>query len=76
MPPRAEIGCLSSRTLESPREPIEFAIHSERVDEAAFEFHATLSHAVRFLVAAESMLTHPVQGLRLRHIGGGARADQ
>jgi len=49
-----------------------FAIHSEWVDEAAFELHARLPHTVRFLRAAEELLTHPVQGLRSRQIGGGA----
>jgi hypothetical protein len=33
--------------------------------------HATLPHTVRFLAAAEKLLSHPVQGLRLRQIGGG-----
>jgi quinol monooxygenase YgiN len=51
-----------------------FAIHSEWVDEAAFERHAQLPHTVRFLEAAEKLLTHPVQGLRTREIGGGAGA--
>jgi quinol monooxygenase YgiN len=73
-PSRAEIGCLSIDVFESPREPFVFAIHSEWTDEAAFEFHATLPHTVRFLAAAATMLTHSVQGLRLRHIGGGPGA--
>jgi quinol monooxygenase YgiN len=51
-----------------------FAIHSEWVDEAAFELHAKLPHTVRFLQAAEKLLAHPVQGLRTRHIAGGAGA--
>jgi quinol monooxygenase YgiN len=71
---RAETGCLSIHAFESLREPYVFAIHSEWEDEAAFEFHATLPHTVRFLAAAETLLTHSVQGLRLRHIGGGAGA--
>ena len=29
-----------------------------------------------FLAAAETLLTHPVQGLRLRHIGGGVGAGR
>ena len=74
-PSRAEIGCLSIHVFESLREPVVFAIHSEWADEAAFEFHATLPHTVRFLAAAETLLTHSVQGLRLRHIGGGAGAQ-
>jgi len=60
--------------FESLREPFVFAVHSEWVDEAGFEFHATLPHAVQFLAAAEALLTHPVQRLRLRQIGGGAGA--
>lgn len=73
-PSRAEPGCLSIDVFESLREPIVFAIHSEWVDEAAFEWHATLPHTLRFLAAAEKLLPHPVKGLRLRQIGGGAGA--
>jgi quinol monooxygenase YgiN len=75
-PSRAEPGCLSIDVFESLREPIVFAIHSEWVDEASFELHATLPHTVRFLAAAETLLPHPVQGLRLRQIGGGAGAGR
>lgn len=73
-PSRAEPGCMGIHIFESLREPFVFAIHSEWVDEAAFDLHATLPHTVRFLAAAETLLTHAVQGLRLRHIGGGAGA--
>lgn len=73
-PTRAEIGCLAIHVFESLREPLVFAIHSEWVDEAAFEFHAQLPHTVRFLAAAGELLTHPVQGLRSQQIGGGAGA--
>jgi quinol monooxygenase YgiN len=68
-PTRAEIGCLAIHLFESLREPFVFAIHSEWVDEAAFELHAQLPHTVRFLGAAEKLLTGPVQGLRSREIG-------
>ena len=68
-PTRAEPGCISSRAFESLREPWQFAIHSEWVDEAAFDRHATLPHTVRFLAASAALLTHPVQGLRSREIG-------
>jgi quinol monooxygenase YgiN len=71
-PSRAEPGCLKMSIYESLREtlrgPVVFAIHSEWVDEAAFELHATLPHTVRFLEAAENLLTHAVHGLRLRRI--------
>ena len=69
---RAEMGCVAIHVFESLREPVVFAIHSEWVDEAAFELHARLPHTVRFLAAAENLLTHPVEGLRTRQIAGGA----
>lgn len=75
-PSRAETGCLSIEVFESLREPSVFAVHSEWVDEASFALHSILPHTVRFLAAAEALLTHPVQGLRLRHIGGGAGAGR
>ena len=71
---RAEVGCLGIHAFESLREPLVFAIRSEWTDEAAFDGHAQLPHTIRFLRAAEDLLTHPVQGLRSRQIGGGAGA--
>lgn len=71
---RAEVGCLAIFAFESLREPFGFAIHSEWVDEAAFDLHVELPHTARFLRAAEELLTHPVQGLRSRKVGGGAGA--
>ena len=73
-PSRAETGCLAIHVFESLGEPSVFAIHSEWVDEAAFDLHAQLPHTVRFLCAAEGLLTHPVQGLRSREIGDWAGA--
>jgi quinol monooxygenase YgiN len=67
-PSRAEPGCIRIDVFESLREPITFAIHSEWMDEAAFDLHATLPHTVEFLRTAEKLLTHPVQGLRTRQI--------
>ena len=68
-PSRAEAGCVGMRLFEVIREPLVFAIHSEWVDEAAFELHAGLPHTVHFLGVAEELLTHPVKGLRSREIG-------
>jgi quinol monooxygenase YgiN len=70
-PSRAESGCVAMHVFESIRKPVVFAIHSEWVDETAFEVHAELPHTVRFLQAAEALLTHPVRGLRSREIGHG-----
>ncbi|MGO9008940.1 MAG: putative quinol monooxygenase [Bryobacteraceae bacterium] len=71
-PTRAEAGCLAIHMFESIRGPRVFAIHSEWVDEAAFELHAQLPHTLRFLQAAEKLLTHPVKGWRLQEIGESA----
>jgi quinol monooxygenase YgiN len=68
-PSRAESGCLAIHVFESLREPLRFAIHSEWVDENAFEVYAQLPHTVRFVAAAKELLTHPIDGLRSRQIG-------
>lgn len=70
-PSREEPGCLRIDVFETVREPVEFAVYSEWVDEAAFDVHASLPHTAQFLDAAETLLTHHVQGLRLHKIGGG-----
>ena len=71
-PSRAELGCLRLDVFESIREPCTFAIHSEWVDEAAFELHATLPHTLQFLAAAKTLLRNEVRGLRLAQIAGAA----
>ncbi len=73
-PTRAEIGCLRIDVFESLQAPLGFAIHSEWVDEAAFELHAQLPHTLRFIEAANRLLAHPVEGLRSRQIAGGPGA--
>ncbi len=73
---RAEPGCLRLDVFESLREPFIFAIHSEWVDEASFELHASFPHTVRFLEAARELLAHPIQALRLRQISGGAKSEE
>ena len=67
-PTSAEKGCLKMRVFESVRALAVFAIHSEWVDEAEFDLHATLAHTVRFVEAAERLTGQPVQGLRSREI--------
>jgi len=69
-PTRKEPGCLFYRAFESLREPTEFSIYAEFVDEEAFEHHATLPHTVRFIETAAECLTHPIQGLRCKLIVG------
>jgi quinol monooxygenase YgiN len=67
-PTRAEIGCVAIHVFESLREPFTFAIHSEWVDEGAFEVHARLPHTCQFLEAVGGLLGHSVKGLRAREI--------
>ena len=69
---RAESGCMAIHAYESLRSPCVFTVHSEWVDEGAFDFHAQLPHTVRFVHESEKLLTHTVQGLRTRPLGGGA----
>ena len=73
-PSRTEEGCVALHVFESLCVPFRFAIHSEWVDEAAFELHSRLPHTLQFLRAAEQLLMHDVQGLRAREIDGGAGA--
>jgi quinol monooxygenase YgiN len=72
---RTEKGCLSILAFESVREPAAFGIHSEWVDEAAFDLHGQMPHTMRFVAAAEQLLGRPVEGLRSRPIGGGESSD-
>ena len=63
-PSRAEAGCLGIHAFRSTRESRLFYIHSRWIDEAAFELHANLSHTVRFLETAKSLVDQPVEVTR------------
>jgi quinol monooxygenase YgiN len=67
-PTRAEPGCVAMDVFESIREPIVFTIHSQWIDEAAFDLHATLPHTVRFLGVARELSAHPVRAVRSRRL--------
>ena len=58
-PTRHEPGCLSYGGFRSVRDPDEFYIHTRWQDMAAFERHAELPHAVRFVETVEPLLDHP-----------------
>jgi quinol monooxygenase YgiN len=73
-PSRAEAGCLAFHVYESVREPARFAIHSQWVDETAFEVHAAMPHTMRFVAVVEQLTGQPVAGLRSRSIAGGVGA--
>ena len=72
---RREAGCVRMDVFESVRHPYKFAIHSEWIDEAAFELHASLPHTAWFLSAAEKLVGRPIEGLRLREIDCGTGAS-
>ena len=68
-PTRAEPGCVHIHYYESVRAPSVYFIHSEWVDEAAFDRHAGLPHTRRFAAAVEDLMTNPLQAIRTRQAG-------
>ena len=69
VPSREEPGCLSIHAFRSIRDPQLFYIHSRWKDEAAFEYHASLPHTVRFLERVEPLIDHPLDVTRAGQIG-------
>ncbi len=67
-PTRAEPGCIRIHLYESTRDPLAFFIHSEWIDEAAFDTHAQLPHMKRFLGLVGDLITHPLQAVRTKQI--------
>jgi quinol monooxygenase YgiN len=68
-PSREELGCLSIHAFQSIRAPRLFYIHSRWEDEAAFEYHASLPHTVRFVERVEPLIDHPLDVTRAGRIG-------
>lgn len=68
-PSRAEAGCLSFQTFRSMRDRRLYYIHSQWVDEAAFQEHARLPHTVRFLGRVDALLNQPRDVTRTEMIG-------
>lgn len=68
-PSRAEAGCLSFHTFRSLRDRRLFYIHSQWVDEAAFQEHARLPHTVRFLKRVDALVDQPRDVARTERIG-------
>jgi len=64
VPSREEAGCLSIHAFRSTSDPRVFFIHSRWKDEAAFEYHARLSHTVRFLERATQLIDHALDTTR------------
>lgn len=68
-PTRAEPGCLRIHLYESTRGPLTYFIHSEWIDEPAFDAHAELPHMRRFLGLIDELITHPLQAMRTKQVG-------
>jgi len=67
-PTRTEPGCIRIHLFEALRAPLVFYIHSEWVDEVAFDAHPKLPHMTRFLGLAGELVAHPVKGIRTKQI--------
>ena len=67
-PTRAEPGCIRIHLYEALRDPLIFYIHSEWVNEAAFDAHPKLPHMTCFLSIVAELVTHPVKGIRAKQI--------
>ncbi|HTT61169.1 MAG TPA: putative quinol monooxygenase [Bryobacteraceae bacterium] len=67
-PTREEPGCLRIHLYESARGPLTYYIHSEWVDEQAFDAHAAMPHTVRFAGAIEDLVREPLRAIRTKQI--------
>ena len=68
-PTRAEPGCVRIHLYESTRDPCVFFIHSEWIDQAAFDAHVEQPHTQRFVSAVEDLIAYPLQAVRTKQIG-------
>lgn len=68
-PSRNEPGCLDIRAFRSVRDDRLFYIHSTWQDQAAFDRHAELPHALSFVDDVSALIDHPVQAVRTRLLG-------
>jgi len=60
---RTEPGCLRIHLFRSIREPLAFVIHSEWIDEAAFDAHSQFPHMQLFLALVPELINHPIQAV-------------
>jgi len=70
-PTPAEAGCVGIHLYECLRGGKDFIIHSQWMEEAAFDAHAELPHMKRFWGLVGELITHPVQAMRCRRLGWG-----
>jgi quinol monooxygenase YgiN len=58
---RMEPGCLRIETYRSIRDARLFHLHSQWIDEAAFDRHAELDHTTSFIRAMEALVDQPME---------------
>ncbi len=63
-PTRAEAGCVGINTFCSTRDRRLFYLHSQWVDEAAFDLHATLPHTMKFIETVQPLIEHELDVTR------------
>jgi quinol monooxygenase YgiN len=68
-PTRAEPGCVRIHLYESIRGPLTYFIHSEWVDEAAFDAHVEQPHTIRFANLVENLITNTLRAVRTKEAG-------
>jgi quinol monooxygenase YgiN len=65
---RNEPGCLEIGAYACTRDPRLFFIHSQWLDEAAFDAHAQLRNTLRFVEQMKRLIDHPFDVSRTRAI--------
>jgi quinol monooxygenase YgiN len=68
-PTRAEPGCVRIHLYESTRGPLIYYIHSEWIDEPAFDAHVELPHTRRFAGAVADLIADPLRAVRTKQVG-------
>jgi quinol monooxygenase YgiN len=68
-PTRAEPGCVRIHLYESTRGPLAYFIHSEWIDEGAFDAHVEMPHTQRFAAAVDDLIVHPLKAVRTKQVG-------
>lgn len=63
-PTRKEAGCIRAHGFRSIRDARLFYIHSRWRDEAAFEFHRSLPHTLRFIELVRTLIDHELDVAR------------
>jgi quinol monooxygenase YgiN len=68
-PAPAGAGCVGIHLYECLRGGKDFIIHSQWMEQAAFDAHAELPHMKRFCDWRGELTTHPVLAMRCRRLG-------